>query len=105
MAIATRTTHLYSPQTPSLFAFGAVASLAYKLKFGDVVVEPAVRGALYEPISVFDGAGLVDVTAGVNVLPWKDVPVRFQLNGTLRIERASRSAANDLVEAVAQANF
>lgn len=88
----------------SNLAQGIVGSASFLADVGMVKLEPAYRFTYYSPTALLPQAGLMDHTAGVNVLA-ANLPVRLQLNYTLRIERALRTAPNDMFETVLQANF
>lgn len=88
---------------PSL-ALGGVGSLSYTFDAGGLRFEPAVRGAWFAPSDLVASSDLIDVTGGLNIYPGNR-PIRLQLNGTVRVERDTRSAPNNLFEAVVQANF
>ncbi len=90
-------------QTPRT-AYGTVGTLAYPIGFGAWRLEPAYRIALYAPTDLVPNSALLDQSFGLNYYP-AGLPVRVQAAYTLRTERVSRTAPNNVAELFVQANF
>jgi hypothetical protein len=104
MYVYQRTTFLTANDQAPRNSWGAVGAVSYAIPIGASHLEPAYRIALYSPTNLIPDASLLDQTFGVNFYPHA-FPMRIQAGYTLRLERVSRTAPNDLAELLVQANF